>query len=71
MLKIYKYKQFTRVIKANVFVLQALLAHGASIEAKDNDGLTSLMSASQNGNLDVVQASYSFQITNERYFFEN
>ena len=36
--------------------VQALIANGADVNAKDSSGLTALMWASQNGRLDVVQA---------------
>jgi ankyrin repeat protein len=36
--------------------VQALLAKGAEVDAKDNGGMTPLMWASEEGHLDVVQA---------------
>ena len=40
----------------HVDVVQALLAKGADVNAKDSRGLTALMMASQFGHVDVVQA---------------
>jgi uncharacterized protein len=37
-------------------VVQALIAKGADVNAKRNDGLTALMTASRRDRIDVVQA---------------
>lgn len=50
------------------FVFQALLAHGANIEAERGTGATSLGIASANGHLDVVEVGYSLQIRNRWHF---
>ena len=40
----------------NVAAVQALLAKGAEVNAKNEDGMTALMAASADGSLDVAQA---------------
>ena len=42
--------------RGDAAAVQALLAKGADVNAKNNDGVTALMVASENGHLDVVQA---------------
>jgi ankyrin repeat protein len=42
--------------KGHIVVVQALLAKGADVNAKRNDGTTALMQASFNGQIKVVQA---------------
>lgn len=44
-------------MKQEMFTLQALLAHGANIEARDGYGTISLSLAPYYGNLDVVKVS--------------
>ena len=43
-------------VRGNTAAVQALLAEGANVNAKANDGMTALMKASQEGNREVVQA---------------
>jgi hypothetical protein len=43
-------------------VVQTLLAKGADMDAKDNDGSTALMVASQNGHLEVVLAATALAV---------
>lgn len=45
------------MINKMAFALQALLLHGANIEAQDDRKWTSLMLASQEGHLDVIEVS--------------
>lgn len=45
--------------KKIMYVCQALLRHGANIEAQQEDQWTGLMFASHNGHLGVVEVSYS------------
>ncbi|MFH1897366.1 MAG: ankyrin repeat domain-containing protein [Candidatus Desantisbacteria bacterium] len=42
--------------KGDISTVKALLAKGAEVNAKSNDGVTALMAASQNDHIDVVKA---------------
>lgn len=52
-------------------VLQKLLAHGASIESKQEDGATALLIASGSGHLAVVEVSYPFKHTTNSIFYDH
>lgn len=54
-----------------VYVLKALLTHGANIEAQDDCQWTSLMIASRKGHLVVVEVSYTFEIHGKSRLFRN
>ena len=47
---------FSAASGGDAAAVQALLAKGAELNAKNNDGVTALIVASGNGHLDVVQA---------------
>ncbi|MBU0600637.1 ankyrin repeat domain-containing protein [bacterium] len=42
--------------RGDISTVQALLAKGAEVNAKDKDGITALMEASAQGHIEVVQA---------------
>lgn len=58
--------------ESSLFCFKALLKHGACIEAEGNNHWTSLICASSEGYLPVVQVKYPSQkVHSEQYCFEN
>jgi ankyrin repeat protein len=45
----------TAAEKGDIAVMQTLLAKGADVDVKDNDGVTALMYAAQNGHKHIVE----------------